>query len=53
MTDFTGYGLDADDVEPGYCGVGPDEDPDTRTGPVIYSGEQKGFLYRGRFGIDR
>lgn len=53
MTDFTGWGCDEEDIELGYCASNVAEPAgDLRVGEILGI-EPKGFLYRGRFGIDR
>lgn len=47
-----GYGIDAGDVERGYITAEPEVPGDVRAGVEVWPA-QKGFLYRGRLGLDR
>lgn len=47
-----GYGADKSDIERGYRNAEPEVPGDVRAGVPTWS-EPKGFLYRGRFGLDR
>lgn len=47
-----GYGIEAGDVARGYTTPEPEVPGDVRAGVEVWPSE-KGFLYRGRLGLDR